>query len=390
MDKSQQQLASGRTINKPSDNPTGTARSMQLRTNLVETNQYITNTDYAISWVESAESALSNVTDVMQRARELAIQGANGVLAQNSRDAIGKELEQLRQQLLLELANASNGGRFIFGGAKTVNPPFSEKNPDENMVVSVPPSDNNQISNSLNANDVTNISGGNIEITLASGSVITVNIPNVTGMTNEEALKKAAESITAAGNGLTAYCDKVGDQVRLRITSEQPFTIVDTTSNLVQETSASGPYKKEISDIIGYNGDNTKLYVQVGAGGVNLDINVPGGEPFSSNIAAVINLRNAMLSGDAAQIQSAIGYIDKAIEVTLTERSDLGARANRLELIRSRLEELDLNFNKLLSNNEDTDIAGVITDLKMQESVQRAALATGAKIIVPTLVDFIR
>lgn len=398
MDKVQNQLASGRTINKPSDNPTGTARSMQLNTNLVETSQYIINTDYSISWCETAESAFSNVTEVMQRARELAVQGANGVLAQDSRDAIANEIEQLRQQII-DLGNASNGGRYVFGGYQTVDPPFKDLTEQEqldlsmgNIILTIPPSDNNQISKSLKASDPTNING-NTPITI---NAVTIVLPDVSGDTNETALDKIAQAITtemgANNQNFKAYMDKVGDQVRIRFVSDKPFTVTDGAgANFVAETSYSSgsPYKKEITDIIGYNGDNSKIYVEIGAG-VKIDINVPGGEPFASNIAALTNLRNALRAGDQTRIGHSLIELDRAIDITLTNRSDLGARTNRLELVKSRLEDLDLNFNKLLSNNEDTDVAGTIMDLKMLESVQRSALAVGSKVIVPTLVDFLR
>ena len=63
---------------------------------------------------------------------------------------------------------------------------------------------------------------------------------------------------------------------------------------------------------------------------------------------------------------------------------------NRLELVESRLEDMELNYTELLSENEDVDMARLIIDLKNQENVYRASLAAGARIIQPTLVDFLR
>lgn len=409
MDKAQEKLASGKSINMPSDNPTGTARSMQLRTNLVETDQYKINTDYATSWAESAESALSNTTDIMQRVRELAVQGTNGVLAQDSRDAIGSEVEQIRKQLLLELGNASNGGRFIFAGAKTTEAPFQEMTPDKLITLSIPPSNNNTVGKPIKPSEIDLASGGGTKsFTIAVGDYSKEITINLTGTeTNAQVLSAIKDGINAQPTldstppGTTIpnpligkieianYQDKIAGQnyTGIKINSPVPFEIKDTAGNLIENAGAG---RKEIRDIIGYNGDDSKLYVQVGTGNINMDINVPGGEPFVSNIAATINLRNALMAGDQTKIGQSLGIIDKAMEVTLTQRADLGARTNRLDLIKNRLEELDLNFNKLLSNNEDTDIAEVITDLKMQESVQRAALSVGARIIQPSLVDFLR
>lgn len=413
MDKTQQQIASRTTISKPSDNPTGTARSMRLRTNLAENDQYITNTDYAISWADSAESAFANVTDIMQRARELTVQGANtGVYAQDSLDAIADEVEQLRQNMLLELGNASNGGRFIFGGARTTGAPFKDTSPDKLIQLSVPPSDNNTVGKPF-IGDETDLAASagagtkSFKITVGNYSA-NVDVPVTGTETNSDLLGKIKDAINGVATlqdtstppktmanpligkvNLVNYKDNSSSKnyVGLNINSPVAFEIEDNTGdNLVAQT---GIGRKEITDIIGYNGDNTKLYVQVGAGNVNIDINVPGGEPFASNIAALTNLRNALRSGDSSRIQNALTSIDTAQKVTLTARSDLGARSNRLELISNRLDELDLNYNTLLSNNEDTDIAKAITDLNMQQNAQRAALGIGAKIIVPSLIDFL-
>ncbi|HEY8341514.1 MAG TPA: flagellin, partial [Calditerricola sp.] len=74
----------------------------------------------------------------------------------------------------------------------------------------------------------------------------------------------------------------------------------------------------------------------------------------------------------------------------LAVRATVGARMNRFELIRYRLEADEVNVTRLLSKEEDADMAEVITNLKTAENVYRAALAAGARIIQPSLVDFLR
>ncbi|USG65330.1 flagellar hook-associated protein FlgL [Brevibacillus ruminantium] len=74
----------------------------------------------------------------------------------------------------------------------------------------------------------------------------------------------------------------------------------------------------------------------------------------------------------------------------LAERATLGARVNRIQLIEERLNVQEVNVKELMSNNEDADMAQVITNLKTQEGVHRAALGAGARIIQPSLLDFLR
>lgn len=82
--------------------------------------------------------------------------------------------------------------------------------------------------------------------------------------------------------------------------------------------------------------------------------------------------------------------LDQQYDKLLAERASLGASVNRVELIADRLKTQDVSITELMSKNEDADMAGVMTDLKMQESVHSAALGSGARIIQPTLLDFLR
>lgn len=98
--------------------------------------------------------------------------------------------------------------------------------------------------------------------------------------------------------------------------------------------------------------------------------------------------------GDSTTTGSDIGdylsEIDGHIDSILAERSELGARMNRVEMIEERLMQHEIIANKTMSDNEDIDFEKVIIDLTNQQSIHRAALAAGARIIQPTLMDFLR
>ena len=85
-----------------------------------------------------------------------------------------------------------------------------------------------------------------------------------------------------------------------------------------------------------------------------------------------------------------IGMIDNNMDAVLTQRADIGARQNRVEMMANRLDSQELNAIKQMSENEDIDYEKVITEMITQESIHRAALSVGARIIQPSLVDFLR
>ena len=100
-----------------------------------------------------------------------------------------------------------------------------------------------------------------------------------------------------------------------------------------------------------------------------------------------IVVRNHLL--DEQGIKDFIDDSDDHIENTLRVRARAGARKQRLEMNQSRLEAQEESYTRILSRTEDVDYAEKITEMKEQENVYRAALSTGARIIQPSLVDFL-
>ncbi|MFS8628652.1 MAG: flagellar hook-associated protein FlgL [Limnochordales bacterium] len=264
------QLASGKRLRVPSDDPAATSHSMRLHSDLTHTKQYRANIGVALSWLEATDSVLNEVGQALQRVKELAVYGANGVLPQDARDAIAREVDQILEHLV-DLANSSHAGLYLFGGHRTTTPPY----------------------------------------VLSDGTV-------------------------------------------------------------------------------SYQGDTGRRELEI-ASGVKIAVNVLGSELFDQIFQAVTNLRDALYAGDTATVgNQSLAEVEDALDTLLRVRADVGARINRLELADARMQELELNVEQLISDNEDVDLARAIIDLKVAENVYRAALASGARIIQPTLLDFLR
>lgn len=101
-------------------------------------------------------------------------------------------------------------------------------------------------------------------------------------------------------------------------------------------------------------------------------------------------IENAMNVDDKDTINKSITKIDETMNNLLSVRANIGAKMNRLELTENRLESQNINFTNLLAENEEVNMAEAIMELKNSENVYRAALSIGAKVIQPTLVDFLR
>jgi flagellar hook-associated protein 3 FlgL len=280
MEKYQNRLSTGKKINVPSDDPVVAARALKLRTDVSRLEQYDRNVKDAMSWMEITESALANINDILHRARVLAVQGANGTTTPDDTKKIAEEVKQLKHQLI-QVANSTYSGRYIFSGFKT-----DQRLLDED---------------------------GNFEIEVSNNEKIIYEVD-------------------------------IGDDIHINLTGGDVFNI--------------------------------------------------GGEATASATPLMIELFNdfitALEAGDHSTIGGFLDDIDEHMDNISRVRSDIGARYNRLELTENRLSKNIYNFTKLMSENEDIDQAENIMLLKSEENVYQASLAGGARIIQPSLMDFLR
>jgi flagellar hook-associated protein 3 FlgL len=124
LSRTQRKLASGKELERPSDNPYAVSRALQLRAELGQNQQHQENVADVASWQTVADSALQRIGDYVLRARELLIQGATDTAGPASRSAIARELTQLIDSIKTE-ANAKLDDRYVFAGSATLTPPYA-------------------------------------------------------------------------------------------------------------------------------------------------------------------------------------------------------------------------------------------------------------------------
>ncbi|WMT19805.1 flagellar hook-associated protein FlgL [Parageobacillus toebii] len=139
------------------------------------------------------------------------------------------------------------------------------------------------------------------------------------------------------------------------------------------------------------NGNQSDVEIEV-FDGIKLDVNIDGKTLFTGIIGMLDNLKAVLNDPNSTgnTISSHLSQVEAQQDALLAARSELGAKQNRVEMMENRLSTQEVIATKLMSNNEDIEYEKTITDLITQESVHRAALSVGARIIQPTLVDFLR
>ena len=121
--RTQQKVASSKEITRPSDDPFGASRALALRTSIEGTRQYQRNIQDAQGWQETAEIALSDITDAVHRAHELLVEGSSSTTPPEARASIAAEIDQLIEGVK-QNANATYRGRFVFAGTATDSAPY--------------------------------------------------------------------------------------------------------------------------------------------------------------------------------------------------------------------------------------------------------------------------
>jgi flagellar hook-associated protein 3 FlgL len=125
----QSQVSSGKRIEKPSDDPLGAERAMRLNDQLETNSAYRTAVDESRSWLDATDSALSSLGDIVQHARELTLQAANGATTPAGRQSIKLVIDQLAEQAKSTL-NSAYDGRYIFSGTATDTAPYASATGD--------------------------------------------------------------------------------------------------------------------------------------------------------------------------------------------------------------------------------------------------------------------
>ena len=395
MDRYQNQLATGKKITVPSDDPVVAARALKLRTDVAEIDQYKKNVKDATSWLDMTEDALAKIGDVIQRTRELTVNAANGTNTPEDLQKINAEVKQLRTQLI-QLGNSSYAGRYLFSGYKT----------DQKLLDETTGAFNLSVANSENIKYEIGI-GDDIDINVTGGDLFNngaASVGNTSGVTTGN-FNISSLTIAAPNNVLSVNVD--GDAFAINI---NPGTYTDANALAAQIQTQLNAAKLPATASISVTAAGNKLQFKSGSTGPTSAVAIDVGGSTAAGILGLsantqVNgttsitgtlitdfdtLITALDAGDCAAVGNMLTNIDNDMNNVLRLRADVGARSNRLELTGNRLDSDTTNFTKLMSDNEDVDMADTIINLQNEENVYKASLAGGAKIIQPSLVDFLR
>lgn len=369
----QNQLSSGKSINRPSDNPYKASRSMQLYTEIDANKQYNENIKDVSNWLDTTDTALDQAGKVFARVRELLVTAGNGAYGDDEKKAIQDEIKEKVNELS-QILNTNFDGAYIFGGTKSTSKPVTV---NSNGELCYADTDGNAISKTntglnIELKDKITISGGTPVVEKKIDNIIKdgTNIKlSVDGVEYPVEVNGAGEKVIKINS--VEY--KIPDIEINDITSKADVTLNQIGSDLKVEISQGVfiDYNKSAIDILEYKDKKGD----------------------SHNVMDILNdiITNLGPGGDQSKLTGeCIEQVDAIIGNLLQSRSEVGAMTNRMESAESKNEDENLNMTDILSKTEDIDYAEKMMEYSVMQTIYMASLQTSAKILPTTILDYIR
>jgi flagellar hook-associated protein 3 FlgL len=364
----QSQLASGKKLEKASDNPVSASQSMGLRSELDQFSSFQRNVEDGLAYLGTVDSSLNTSNNIYQSMRERAIQASNDTNSGESRYYIGREVRGMFDQMVA-LSNTTFKGEFVFSGTNSQVAPFEMRNGASRVVVGAGP-----------------LTGNMNYVAGTAMTLIDKNVDDSKDTITSDANPALVVPGTLKVNGLTEGTDYTVDYVRGTITFTSAAATTAVTSGTADityewlrrnEKDLNGVMNREIEE------------------GVAARINTTASDVFGSKTEAngafesMIKLLEGTLNNKPDKVRASIDGLDAALKRQLGAQSSNGARVLRLESTQTRNEERMIYTTKLQSDVEDVDFAQAVTDFNLQQAVYDASLKMGAKAIQNSLVDFL-
>ena len=322
----QNQAATQKRVNKPSDDPLAAARVLSTRVDLQGNRQYVKNLTYARGFLEFTDQALGDLTEVLVRAKELAINQASDASGnEETRRTVATEIEQLSHSMV-GIGNRKLADRFIFGGFRTQSAPFTRDGTYQG-------------------------DEGEMNVNVDKGAFLPMNVPG---------------SRVFLGIGINEFGAVKGAPPQAR-------SVAELHQQNVEEPIEGAP---ELTDDLPERllPDETERAAPLG---VNL-------------FRIIKDLEVSLRTNDKAGVQDSLDLIDSALSQVVATRSQVGSRAASLNQLTAGLEKAKIDDQATISTLEDADVFETVSDINRTQATLQATLQTSGKIVQQSLMDFLR
>lgn len=375
LSKTQLELSTGYRIQTAADDPAGMAQVNQLNMALSASQQYVSNGNLAGANLKLEAQALTDATNLLQSARDLAVQANNASLSATQRQDIAAQLSQQLQQLVAVGNRTDGNGNFLFSGYAATTQPFAQTG---NAVSYSGADQTSQIQVSENLR----ISGGD------TGSSVFMGIPTGNGTFTTAAGSGNAGSASIGPGTVTSPSQWVPDTYTINFTDPTDYTVKDSSGTLVTQ----GTYDSTTGGTISFNGIQVAINGPPAAGDQFTVASATKGSAFATLSGLITTLSSTTLNAGqrATQINQALEQLDGAMNNINAVQASVGGRIDAVTAAQSTAQSRQTNYQTSITNISGTDYAAATTQLSSEEITLQAAEDSYASLSKLSLFNYIR
>lgn len=391
LNRANNQISSQNRLQSLREDPIAAGHLVRYKSFLTRVNTFEKNASELSDQFVLREGYMNNSLEIMQRVRELAVTGANGVYTKDDLKNMSVEVDELLKELIQNANAISADGNSLFGGTNTKATPF-EIEMGNVSGSGIPLIQNVRYNGNIDSNSIEVDENKYMVLNNAGNRAFWAEQQHVFGtrdasswQANQDSIIKVdgvevkiqsgdnvysvAAKINNSGAAVRASIDPVTKGLNFETTDARQLWLQDVTGStlndlgLVKDSSQKPPYN-------------------LGNG-----VRVSGGSMFDT----VISFRNALLKGDTESIGgSVLGSLDSGISSLVTRIAKSGSEYERAQLNVQRNADTSLNVTQMVSREGDLDFTKAITDLKMLDYAHQATLSNAGKMYSNTLLNYMR
>ncbi|GMO38334.1 MAG: flagellar hook-associated protein 3 [Termitinemataceae bacterium] len=382
----QSKIAQQTRLHELRDDPFAASHAVRYDSYLARLNRFEKNTLDAKEDFVFTDGYMQQANEIMQRVRELAVQGANGIYSKDETKMMGIEINELLKELV-SIANATNkDGKQIFAGDKAFTKPFrivdgSVDGIGEAAMIRI----EYRGAGANRRQEITDNTYTNLDI--SGGDVFWAEKMQIAAATNSDNYQVPAETSIFVdgieigvnqGDNVLAIAEKINlspAPVKAYLDPETRGIVIEgTDAHLIRLEDAAGSNVLQSLGLI-------RPVAEEGAPNFAVDARVSGGSIFD----VVIGVRNALLNGDQLYVGGqGLGGIDQGMDNLRTRLADIGSRTERVQLAWQRLNMEIPNVTESLDREAGIDLASAALELGEMDMAHKAALQTAARILPNT------
>ena len=407
----QVQMATGRRLNKTSDDPIGAARSQDIVATMSSQKQLLQNVEDNIAWLQRSELEISGINEMLGQIRTLALSQSGSDSNEETRQMVAREFSAARKTLF-DTGNAREGKLYLFSGIKSLSPALKKNDIFQPAKVDKKGVVQKDIRDLLDVNQFRaqfeGFSSNNYRIKVTKSGVwgqARIKISDDGGRTwsKDQTLRPVTHVFNPDGKQNDQVVLKFSDQEgRLGNVLPRQFDFNSEKSAEFDIDSLGILFPEGIEFVyqpnpeVTYNGSVHKKEALI-SNGLTIPVNVTAkelllgeAEDGVDTFSLLATMERALIANDGIAIANRLGELELAQNQILKQQADIGNTIRELYATQAKIENQQFEKERQLSDIQDLDIAEATVDLKVAEANNKLSLNTGARLIQPTLSDFLR